>query len=141
MENTVINAVKRLERAGSENSRATQKLFEAAKIVADSIEENVPAGVRLPRGYIVRRVQSNLGSEKFLCRGTDDLTVFVDGIGGYLHGDFQCWIPAQNRKTVLDFAADIASGLLDEIAAWLEERATQANKAAEVLLSEGKNEE
>ena len=34
----IINALKRLERAGDENSLATQKLFEAANKVAELIE-------------------------------------------------------------------------------------------------------
>jgi len=133
MSNNIINAVKRLERAGSENSRATQKLYQAAGNVADLIETQVPVGVELPRGYYVREVCSNIGSCLFLCRETEDGRDYIDGIGRYLHGDFHCWIPGQNRAVVMQFAEDVADGLLDEIAQWLENRATRADQAAQVL--------
>lgn len=135
--NSIINAVKRLERAGSENSRATQKLFEAAAKVAELIENMVPVGAELPRGYYVKKVRSNLGSALFLCHevmGEYGPEIrYVDGIGGYLHGDFHCHVPSQDRATVMKFAEDVAGGLLDEIAEWLEARATKADVAAEVL--------
>jgi len=140
--NSIINAVKRLERAGSEHSRATQKLYEAAREVASLIEAQVPAGVKLPRGYYVKEICSNVGCADFLCikipleyAGTQhyEETRYIDGIGRYLHGDFHCWVPGQDRATVLKFAEDIADGLLDEIAEWLEARAAKAEQAAEVL--------
>ncbi len=140
MSNSIINAVKRLERAGSEHSRTTQKLFEAARQVAKLIKEMVPVGVKLPRGYYVQLVSSNIGSSRFLCR---DFSVendhangvaFVDGIGGYLHRDFRCWVPGQDRTTVLKFAEDVADGLLDEIAEWLEVRTVEMEEAANKLL-------
>jgi len=143
-DNGIINAVKRLERAGSEHSRATQKLFAAAAKVAAFIEERVPVGVDLPRGYYTREVTTNSGSARFLCRdipipveGDDEneahvayVTRYVDGLGGHVHGDFRTYVPDQDRETVLRFAEDIAGGLLDEIAAWLESRAVEAEKAA-----------
>jgi hypothetical protein len=138
MNNSIINAVKRLERAGSENSRTTQKLFGAARQVAELIEDMVPAGEELPRGYYVKKVQSNIGYGLFLCydelvENNLEITRYIDGIGGYLHGDFHCWIPGQDRDTVLQFAKDVATGFLDEIAEWLEKRAEENQKATEVL--------
>lgn len=145
----IISAVKRLERAGSENSRTTQKLFEAARQVAELIKDMVPAGARLPRGYYVKKVHSNVGSCSFLCRDFpgdypgEVKTHYIDGIGEYLHRDIHCWIPGQDRNTVLKFAEDVATGLLDEIAEWLEKRNTEAQKLAETLKKatekEGKN--
>lgn len=58
----IINAVARLQRAGAENSKATKKLHVAAMNVACFIEDQVPAGVNLPRGYLVQKVKSNVGS-------------------------------------------------------------------------------
>ena len=130
MGNGIISAVKRLERAGSENSRATQKLFEAAREVACFIEKQVPIRVQLPRGYYVRQISSNVGVEKFL---STEYGRLIDGIDGYLHGDLHRWIPGPDRATVLEFAKDIATGLLDEIADWLEARAAEAEQATEVL--------
>lgn len=131
MSNEIINAVKRLERAGSENSRATKKLHDAVRIVADLICDRAPVGVDLPRGYRVVRIRSNVGSANFLevDGGEDEFgeptSDLVDGDGGYLHGDFHCPLPAQTRETSLQFAADVADGLLDEISEMLEQRATQ----------------
>lgn len=137
MSNSIINAVKRLERAGSEHSRATKKLFEAATEVAELIEEIAPVGVPLPRGYKVIKEKSNIGVARFLVRGDDDSykIEYIDGIGDYLHNDFHCWIPGQKRETVLEFARDVADGLLDEIADFLEKRTQESEIATTILQS------
>ena len=137
----IINAVKRLERAGDENSKATKKLHEAAREVAYKIEAVAPVGVLLPRGYRVERVKSNVGSDEFLTlRGDRDEYqrgeyhyYWIDGCGRYLHGDFHAEVPAQTRTGSLRFAKDVAEGLLDEIAEFLEQRKAESEKAAEVL--------
>lgn len=132
----IQDAIARLQRAGDENSKATKKLHEAARNVADLIEQNAPVNVTLPRGYKVLRYKSNVGSQLFLKSGhTDEYGDgdMVDGCGCYLHGDFNCWIPAQTRECSLQFARDVAEGLLDEIAAFIEARKTESEKAAETL--------
>jgi hypothetical protein len=132
----IIDAVKRLERAGDENSKATQKLHEAASTVAEIIEKQAPVGVWLPRDYKVVRIRSNVSSEVFLIGGKDpygDGNFWVDGIGRYLHNDFQCGIPSQTRAGSLKFAKDVAEGLLDEIAEFLEQRKAESENAATVL--------
>lgn len=136
--NGITNAVARLTRAGGENSRATEKLHEAAKTVALLIEQEAPVNVTLPRGYRVVRRRSNIGSEKYLVVGDldkpyDDGLTYIDGTGGYLHGDFSCPIPNQTRAGSLQFAADVADGLLDEISAFLEAWAVEADRAAGIL--------
>lgn len=129
-----IAALKRLERAGSENSRVTEKLHEAANEIASQIEPNVPVNVTLPRRYMVREIRSNVGSEKFLIRASDgDEEIWIDGTGNYLHGDFHCEIPAQTREGSLLFAKDIAEGLLDEIAQFIEERTAESDAARRQL--------
>lgn len=138
MSNDVINAVKRLERAGSESSRTTEKLFEAASKIAEKIEKVAPVGVILPRGYKVVEIRSNVSSEDFLAVvDTWDLSVigYIDGIGRYLHGDFNCWIPAQERDIILQFAKDIADGLLDDIAEFIEDRNKEEDIFADILIS------
>jgi hypothetical protein len=135
----IINAVKRLERAGDENSKATKKLHQAAATIAELIEKTVPVGIKLPRGYKVIRVRSNIGSDVFLGHDfrdnmyTDWPETWIDGIGRYLHNDFNCNIPAQTRAGSLKFAKDIAEGLLDEIAEFLEQRKAEADQATIVL--------
>ncbi len=126
---SIIDSLKRLERAGSEHSRATEKLHTAARDVARLVKELVPVGVILPRGYEVRRIHSNVGSDLFLVAGG----YWVDGCGGYLHGDFRCPIPPQTREASLRFAEDIATGWLDELAEWLEQRAAEDEAATATL--------
>jgi hypothetical protein len=140
----IIDSLKRLERAGSESSRVTAKLHEAAEQVANLICDQAPVGVELPRGYCVVDQRSNIGSSTFLTRreraeddeygdGDGFVTIFVNGTGGYLHGDFHCPIPRQTRDGSLAFAADIAGGLLDEIAAFIEARNAEAERAVAAL--------
>ena len=134
-DNKVVNALKRLERAGSEHSRATEKLHAAVRVTAAEVIRIVPEGVELPRGYRVRSIQSNVGNDYFLTyrsrdngtwEGADEtFDAYVDGCGGYLHGDFHCPIPPQTRTKSLTFAKDVATGWLDELAAWLEARAAE----------------
>lgn len=139
--NDVINALKRLQRAGSETSQSTEKLHEAVRVLASHITRLVPDGVELPRGYRAMVVASNVGGETFLTLPSEDRdewtgergVVYVDGLGGPLHGDFRCEIPAQTRKTSLAFAADVADGWLDELAAWLEARGAEDKAATERL--------
>ncbi len=141
----IIDSLKRLERAGSDYSRATEKLFEAAEDVAAKIEEMIPAvkylfngdkdpSTILPRKYYVKGIKSNEGYEKFLCINDKyDETFYIDGIGGYVHNDFNCPIPGQDRTTILQFAKDIAGGWLDEVAEWLGKRTKESNEASEIL--------
>jgi len=142
-----MNSLQRLQRAGDNGSKATKKLHEAAEAVADEICKSVyrakAVGVRLPRGYRVRNVKSNVGNNDFLVYDPTKSSgdewdsypdeIWIDGIGSYMHGDFHCWIPEQTREGSLRFAKDIAEGLLDEIAAFLEARDAEAEKAATAL--------
>ena len=134
---SIIDSLKRLERAGQGHSKATQKLHAAAADLAYQIEQIVPEGIEMPRGYTVRYVQTGVGGEYFLTRAVFEdgewKEQYIDGFGGYLHGDFSCWIPAQTRETSLAFASDVATGWLDELAVWLESRSAEAEKAEAVL--------
>ena len=135
MENNMntIDALKRLERAGNENSKATKKLHEAAEEMALVILKKVPADVTLPRDYRKVRVTSNVGEEYFLVLYRGDIEYWIDGTGSFLHGDFHAEIPAQTREGSLTFAHDIATGLVDEIAELLEERSREAGQASDLL--------
>jgi hypothetical protein len=144
---SIIDSLKRLERAGEEDSRSIKKLHRAAADVADWIIKAAPEGIRLPRNYIVVRRQSNTGSLRFLVLcdvEPDDIEVdagdypnlvslYIDGMGGPLHGDPQCFIPPQTRQGSLTFAKDVAEGLLDEIAVFLEACRANQERAAQVL--------
>ncbi len=107
----IINALKRLERAGSEDSRQTKKLVRSAETIGDYIATFCPAeatgwdgeeGVDLPRGYCVSPTTGHLCCGNWPQVGAD-------------------------RVRALAFADDIASGWLDELSAWLEERARESS--------------
>jgi len=145
----LINAVKRLGRVGGEHSRATEKLHEAARTVAAVIKEQVPRHVMLPRGYC------NYGLEHW--SGYDGHGQLLVKYSPKREGEkpqIQFWIDSgsdwteqteeyqvrfnilpQSRKGSLEFAKDVAEGLLDEIAVFLETRAQEAERAASVLES------
>jgi hypothetical protein len=136
--NNVINALKRLERAGAEDSRTTEKLRESARSLASEIEGMVPHGVKLPRGYrVISRTCHGGASYDFLVKDyhteTEEYIDSGSNFDYYLNGDFDVTIPGQTRKGVLQFAADIATGWLDEVAAFLEERAKKATEATATL--------
>lgn len=139
----LIDSLNRLQRAGAENSRATAKLHEAVRDVADLIERTAPHDAVLPRGYIVREIYSNVGATTLLYHksGDDENCIDYDG-PRYLHGDFSMDMSCdrQNRRLSLQFASDIATGLLDEISAFLEARAEQADAATARLEAAGKRE-
>lgn len=132
------DAIARLNRAGDENSRTTQKLFDAAKEVATLIENSVPINARLPRGYVVRELRSNVGYASFLesphCNNDGD-TFFIDGFEGYLHNDFHVRVRKPSRNIIMQFASDIADGWLDEVAAWLEDRSVKSAEATATLIA------
>ncbi len=139
--NKLLAAAKRLEKAGKENSQATERMHKATAWVASWIEDHVPAGLELPRGYRLRMVRSNLGLAKFLTLPfvmqtkfqPVDCEYWIDGIGGYLHGDLYCGIPGQTREGSLQFAKDISEGLVEEISQFLEDRAKLSDQASAIL--------
>ena len=137
--NQIINAVKRLERAGSENSKATQKLREAAVTVAEFIIQQVgrPYSI-LPRGYRI---------EEFKIKGQEQLVLIApatwhDGeLESFLlfdeelhptesyHWDDYIYCKRPSKYTLLRFSEDIAAGLLDEIADQIKEENAALNSA------------
>jgi len=124
--NSVIDALKRLERAGSENSRATQKLRESATLVGNKIsyEMGLPRGIELPRGYTILGV------------GEYNQPYLHQSVGaGEWDGEpqFANVEEGASRDVLLRFAADIAEGWLDEVAAFLEERVRESDNAVQVL--------
>lgn len=133
--NSIINALKRLERVGDENSRVTQKLKEACFILAKQISENVPSRVGLPRGYFVETYTTNTSpSDTF---DYQLLKRYFDDDSKRLEIDYKTIIDFEDETTsrtaCLEFAADIADGLLTEIADWLEARKAESEKAITVV--------
>lgn len=114
----VINALKRLERAGSEHSRTTEKLVQAADQLADYVIGQLPReDCDLPGGW-----RFDYCSQSLVCAyyqaDTDDTSVG----NGYA-----------NRWGALWFAQAIARGWLEELSSWLEARAAEDEAAAETI--------
>lgn len=122
-----VTALKRLERAGSENSRATKKLHEAVVVVAEFIEVNCPNYVLLPRRYMVNDSERGY---YYLAKdvGPADSPHFI-GQRKWVKIDME-----KTREKSIMFAKDIAEGLIDEIADLLEARASESLQAAAVLV-------
>ena len=145
--NSIINSVKRLERAGAESSRMTKKLKAACEEVAQMIIDKCPAYIELPRKYKVVKCQyldahMNIDSDDGWdwCLKTSNSSghtlddrwyVFgVKEIGHTPNPSYEGLTPA-NRETCLKFSKDIAEGLLDEVAELLEKRAEESRRAIE----------
>lgn len=123
----IIDSLKRLERAGSESSRATQKLCLAADTVAKGIAEMVPsafqsdpnarAGRTRPLAS-VRPAGASYDHHYYVPGGISALWRQVGDSGDLEdlgHQHTRC-----ERAVAVGFAEDIAAGLLDVIAANLE---------------------
>ncbi len=128
----VIDSLKRLERIGSETSKATEKLIEAAKqletaivsafdVKRDQRGENVPSRKRYSLGAT---------SEPDFPKGRD-YEVTSNAVLMHLNDK---WLPiSKNRDTALAFSADVANGVLEVFADELEEIHTRARSASETL--------
>jgi hypothetical protein len=107
---SVVDALKRLERAGDEHSRATEKLRQAAYALSEHLRPLVPQREELPRGYQYHY--------DVLCSQVD----------------CEVWREVcEDRETALAFARNIATGWLDDLATWLEKRAAEDETATRRL--------
>lgn len=125
----IIDDLKRLERAGDETSKTTRKLKEAVYVVAEEIAEKSPVGL-IVNGYEIVRKFSNIGSAKYLEK--DGIQYNQDG-EGFLHGDFTCSLHGPRRAECLNFAQDIANGLIGKFAEAMETRQTEDIEAIYTL--------
>ncbi len=121
---SVIDALKRLERAGDEHSRTTEKLVAAARTLAEHIagqcgfDHGDFRGVlleELPRNYVIYHDATGIGPASW-------------------DYDADRWLGVwANRQTALEFAGAIATGWLDELAEWLDQRAAEDQAACDAL--------
>lgn len=118
---SVIDDLKRLERAGSERSKTTEKLIEAAsnavRTIIDFCGGELPE--TLPRGY--GWVWHEDMSDKY------DLFLFKDKTWIYDAGNGG----VTGRESALVLSKDIATGWLVEVAAQLERDAKEAVELVE----------
>ena len=120
----VIDSLKRLERAGAENSRTTEKLRDAAAKVAEKVE-NLTKGLDvafLPRGY---RIENHRGSDYLMSPEIDMEDYCPQRFALYPGSSMQ----EPTRAAILRFAEDIEGGWLDEVAELLESRAVENDEA------------
>lgn len=133
----VIDALKRLERAGGEFSRTTKKLRYSAVVVADKILEMTEplyagnqdwgSAVALPEGLEIH----------FIGDGKTPVLTF---------DHYTAWSPLSSRvadsrnesdpasrQDVLRFSKMIADGYLDRLAEWLEKKTAAAEKLEKSL--------
>jgi len=138
METNIINALKRLERLGQENSRVTEKAREAANEIERKIVEILPKDVSLPGGYEIVKIR------EYESWGL----VHVEGFE-YDEGDSDFYqdnelysgnkIYDASREMILKFSADIANGLLDRFADFMEARKAEIEEKAKILEDAGKS--
>lgn len=110
---SIIDDIKRLERIGSEYSKTTQKIIEAAHGVADLLVKLMPDTERLPRQYSIYN--------KLLVKRIEKTDYIING-------------PKSGRTESLVFAHDIATGLLSEFASFLAMRGNADEKIVEKLI-------
>jgi hypothetical protein len=107
----VVDALKRLERAGDANSQTTRKLVEAADRLAQRIVEQYEARDK----YVADIAPQFTRARYSVLNGR-----LVNAESRYV---------AENRITALAFALDIADGLLDGIAESMENRNQESRQA------------
>jgi len=125
MSNDVINAVKRLERVGSETSQSTAKLIEAAKTILQEIDRlispiggggNRPGVVLIPHEVAAKH---NLTS-------TAGTLATRDWVAQSLSSE-------PDRVAALRLASAVAGGFLDDLAAWAEARIQEQESATRAM--------
>jgi len=151
---SVIDDLKRLERAGGEYSKTSQKLREAVISVAEKIlelTESLPEGTELPRDYLIDtrcggsggnrvcyryliKVEKipDLGYEEYkIVNGALDKDFYI--MGDIVDGTLVRVVP---RELCLQFAKDVATGWIDEVAAVVEKFTEETISAVEDMGAE-----
>lgn len=116
----IINALKRLERAGAEDSKASLKLKAAADSLADFVlGEIADWQADLPGGW-------RKDHEVLVC--PDDCTDDLNALDDWTVGN-----GTATRKAAFVFAKAIADGWLDRLAHWMLGSAVLSDKAREAI--------
>ena len=124
----VIDALKRLERVGSENSKTTEKLIQAAAALAATI-----AGMYNPGADELIQVISDWSydAQGLPIQGSHSMNYMISG-GILVNGHDYTYV-AQNRDAALAFSSDVANGLLDLITENLQTRKEQSQGGLSIL--------
>lgn len=134
---SIIDSLKRLERAGEEFSRSTEKLRKSAEVVADKIleiakplyagKDDWGSAVGLPEGLEIHFI----GDGKAPVLTFDHYTAWAPLSSRVADGRNES-DPA-SRQDVLRFSKMIADGYLDRLAEWLEKKIAAAEKLEKSL--------
>lgn len=134
---SIIDSLKRLERAGEEFSRSTEKLRKSASVVADKILEMTEplydgkqdwgSAVWLPEGLEIHFI----GAGKAPVLTFDHYTAWAPLSSRVADGRNES-DPA-SRQDILRFSKMIADGYLDRLAEWLEKKTAAAEKLEKSL--------
>jgi hypothetical protein len=136
----VIDSLKRLERVGSENSKTTQKLIDAATELSSVIAQQfaLSPDEELPiQKWEEQKHAAEL--DEFLSHATVKFNYVIRRQGDsnpalYLHkGPITDVFVGRNRDAALEFSKDVADGLLEYILGVLEERRAESAKALSII--------
>ncbi len=123
----VVSVLLRLERAGDEHSKTTERLCDAAWLVADLIRQQW-------RGHV-----SPLAGEDCTCQTRTGISADGRGVTIWSSSDRGVVIAPDGhpgrpcRWAAIRLAEAVADGWLDELAAWVEARAAEDVAATAVL--------
>lgn len=147
MENSIINSLKRLERAGEENSKTNEKLKIATKEVADFIvaqfnidpisdfEEGFIYYFDLCDGYYISFYGNSTHFKKYLQKGSYFLNSCDDDIR-YWSCYYYRPVEPIHKGGCLKFADDLSNGLLDKIADIIEKENIICKSASDIFEKE-----
>jgi hypothetical protein len=132
----VIDALKRLDRAGAESSRTSKKLIDAAITLANAVGEKCPTYVELPRNYqVVKLGTQDAGYNWYLAKMNTQNHEEGNAVFGNPsnYNGYWDYFGKANRADALQLAKDIAEGWLDEIGSFLEKRIAENSDATTVI--------
>ena len=131
----LIDDLHRLDRAGSEHSRTSRKLADACRSLADHISDQV---IGFPCSLPFRSDTGTVFQQYSVVEDASGYTWLAvtceppDGMIDEITTVVRDW----DREQRLAFAKDVASGLLPAISKWLEERAEEADRFADIVNTE-----
>lgn len=130
----VIDSLKRLERVGSETSKTTQKLLEAAKNVSDLIvkQYNARTGETIALRFGGAEILNEEGDAVHSFH-TYSIRPYLNTTAHGLYDEDTRRFVFENRDAGLHFAKDVANGLLEEVIESLATRKCQDEEALAAL--------
>lgn len=134
-DNSIINSLMRLKRAGAENSKTTQKLKESVEEVAGMLDKIIYPLISWGRDYPKYTFYRIIGKLYYTNAGLiwdHDEKADLMNINNYLLCPKEEYV---RRECALSFSKAIAEGLLDEIREWVEKE-TEKNNAAILKIAE-----